>query len=300
MPRLTGLFIHPVKSLRGCAVVEMAVDELGPVGDRRFLVVDESGKFITQRTLPRMARIATGLTADQLELSAEGAGLIRIARPSDPAAPLRPVTIWKDEGLLAEDCGDVPAAWLSDALATRCRLVRVGEKFHRPIPERKLPAEWRVATPPMADCTTSTVALNSHPSTLNPSVSCADAYPFLILSEASLAVLNDRLQENHADPVPLDRFRANLVVADCAPFAEDTWPRFRIGPVGFRAGGPCARCIMTTTDQLTGQRSGPEPLHTLAQFRRDAVKPSEVNFGQNLIHETKSGVLRLGDEVVLP
>ena len=273
MPHLSGLFLYPVKSLRGCAVTELAVDELGPVGDRRFLIVDEGGRFLTQRVLPRMARISTALTTDLLQLSAEGAGTVQVPRRADPAAPLRTVAIWKNEGLLAEDCGDASAAWLTDLLATRCRLVRIGRKFHRPLkPSKAQPGDV---------------------------VSFADAYPFLILGEASLAVLNDRLLENEVEPVPMDRFRANLIVSDCAPFAEDTWTRCRIGDLTFRAGGPCARCIMTTTDQATGERTGPEPLHTLAQFRRDAGKPSEVNFGQNLIHETKSGILRLADPVTI-
>lgn len=96
----------------------------------------------------------------------------------------------------------------------------------------------------------------------------------------------------------MDRFRPNLVVTGSAPFAEDTWSRFRIGTVVFRAGGPCARCVVTTTDQETADR-GPEPLRTLATFRRDPQEPTNVNFGQNLIHESKSGVLRVGDPVEL-
>ena len=271
MPRISGLFLYPVKSLQGCAVTEVAVDELGPVGDRRFLVVDEAGKFLTQRVLPRLARITTALSEDHLKLSASSAGAVLVPRHSDPAAPLRSVTVWKNEGLLAEDCGEAAAAWLSGVLATRCRLVRIGEKFHRP--------------------------LKPGPAGPGDVVGFADAYPFLMISEASLAALHDRLRANQAQPVPLDRFRANLIVTDCAPFAEDSWARLRIGPVVFRAGGPCARGIMTTIDQTTGERTGPEPLATLAQFRRDALKPGDVNFGQNLIHETKSGVLRLGDEI---
>ena len=96
----------------------------------------------------------------------------------------------------------------------------------------------------------------------------------------------------------MDRFRPNLVVAGCAAFAEDTWARFRIGGVVFRAGGPCARCVVTTTDHLTAERTR-EPLRTLASYRRASADPSDVNFGQNLIHETKSGTLRIGDEVTL-
>ena len=96
----------------------------------------------------------------------------------------------------------------------------------------------------------------------------------------------------------MNRFRPNLVVNECAAFAEDSWPQLKIGSIGFRAAGDCERCVITTTDQLTGER-GKEPLRTLAGFRRKAVDPTAVNFGQNLIHESKSGTLRLGDLIVI-
>ncbi|MBL9190010.1 MAG: MOSC domain-containing protein [Opitutaceae bacterium] len=263
---LSGLFVYPVKSLRGCAVTSAPLDALGLAGDRRFLVVDEQGKFMTQRSHPRMALISTALDATHLTLSTSPAHAISVTRASDPTAPLRTVSVWQSENLLAEDCGDAAAGWLSTFLATRCRLVRIGEKFHRPI----LKAAARAGD----------------------SVSFADAYPLLVISEASLADLNDRLDF----PLPMDRFRPNLVVAGCAAFAEDTWPRVRIGEAIFRAGGPCARCNVTTTDQLTAER-GKEPLRTLATYRRDPADPTDVNFGQNLIHETKAGTLRVGDAV---
>lgn len=273
MPHLSALFIYPVKSLRGVAVDAAELDALGLVGDRRFLVVDEADRFLTQRVLPQMARIATALTAEYLVLRSEGTGEIAIPRASDPAATVRSITIWKSEGLLAEDCGDDVARWLSDALQHRCRLVRIGGKFARPIlkPEVAGPGER---------------------------VHFADAYPLLVIGEATLADLNDRLVAQSAEPVPMDRFRSNLVIAESAAFAEDTWPRFRIGEVTFRAAGPCARCSVPTVDQLTGERTGPEPLRTLATYRRGASDPTKINFGQNLIHETKSGTLRVGDAVV--
>lgn len=270
--RLSSLFIYPVKSLRGCAVEAASVDDLGLIGDRRFLVVDEDGRFLTQRTLPRMALVETALTTDALTLSAPANGAIRVPRAPDPHASLRSVTVWKSEGLLAEDCGSAAAAWLSDFLGANCRLVRIGEKFLRPILKQTAGPGDRV--------------------------SFADAYPFLVISEASLADLNDRLAERGEDALPMNRFRPNLVVSGCDAYAEDAWPRFRIGAVVFRAAGPCARCIVTTTDQLTAER-GKEPLRTLATYRRDPADPTDVNFGQNLIHETKSGTLRIGDPLEL-
>jgi uncharacterized protein YcbX len=149
--------------------------------------------------------------------------------------------------------------------------VRIGPKFSRPI--------LKAAARP------------------GDAVSFADACPFLVISEASLAQLNDRIQENHGEPVPMNRFRPNLVIDGCDAFTEDTWSRVRIGEGVFRNGGPCARCIVTTAEQLTGERTNKEPLKTLATFRRDAADPTDVNFGVNLIHETKQGTIRVGDPI---
>ncbi|MEJ1973284.1 MAG: MOSC N-terminal beta barrel domain-containing protein [Lacunisphaera sp.] len=272
MPRVTGLFIYPVKSLRGHAVPAANFDALGFAGDRRFLVVDDSGRFLTQRTISRMAQVDARLSAGTLTLSADGAGAVSVSTASDPAAPLRTVSVWKSEGLQAEDCGLEASAWLSFFLGSSCHLVRIGERFSRPI-----------------------LKSTGRPGDL---VSFADAYPFLAIGEASLAQLNDRIRENQGVPVPMNRFRPSIVVDGCGPFAEDKWARVQIGGAVFRNGGPCARCIVTTTDQLTGERTGKEPLKTLATFRRARDEPTDVNFGVNLIQETKRGSVRVGDEVV--
>lgn len=266
---LSGLFVYPVKSLRGCVVATAVVDELGLRDDRRFLVVDEHGRFLTQRTLPRMAVIATALDPHTLTLSAPGIDPLAVPRAA-PGASLQPVTIWKHQGVLAEDCGDGPAGWLAGILGVRCRLMRVGADFHRQVLKPQARPGDRIAA--------------------------ADAEPFLVVGEASLADLNDRLVAQGGEALPMNRFRPNLVIAGGEPFAEDGWARLRIGEIVFRSGGPCARCIVTTTDQLTGER-GKEPLRTLATYRRDPDDPTDVNFGQNLIHETKSGILRVGDSV---
>lgn len=267
---VSQLFVYPVKALRGCEIASAAVDELGIVGDRRFLVVDENNRFLTQRTLPRMCLIKTALSADALTLTTEGVAPISIPLRSAPGAPVRSVTIWKSEGLLADDCGDAPATWLSERLGISCRLVRIGEKFRRPM--------TKAAAKPGDD------------------VAFTDAYPFMAISEASLADLNQRLDAQHDDPLPMDRFRPSFVISGCAAYAEDTWKRIRIGNLILRAGGPCARCIVTTTDQQTAAR-GKEPLRLFSTYRRSATDPTDVNFGQNFIHETKSGTLRVGDPI---
>jgi uncharacterized protein YcbX len=127
-------------------------------------------------------------------------------------------------------------------------------------------------------------------------VAFVDGFPLLIVSEASLGDLNRRMAEGGGHAVPMNRFRPNLVVAGCEPYAEDSLRRFRIGDVVFRGAKPCIRCIVTTTDQLTGER-GVEPLRTLARYRREPADATHVMFGYNLVNETKSGVLRVGDTV---
>lgn len=272
MPHVTALHLYPVKSLGGFGVDAAEADDFGFVGDRNFLVVDPDGKFLTQRALPRMALIATALSGDSLTLSAAGFGRVDVRRAPDPAAPVRSVTVWKNEGLLAEDCGDEAAMFLSRFLEAPLRLVRLGPKYHRPVkPSKGRPGDV---------------------------VSFADAYPFLLLSEASLADLNDRLVAQGEEALPMNRFRPNIVVGGCEAYAEDAWPTFGIGSLRFRNAGPCARCIVTTTDQQTASR-GKEPLRTLATYRRDPAEPTDVNFGINLIHGTKRGAVRVGDTVVL-
>ncbi len=265
---VTQLFLYPVKSLRGFAVTSADVDALGFVGDRRFLVVDANHQFLTQRTHPRMALIDTALTARDLILRAPHGGSCSVPLQATAPAELLTVRIWKSEGLLAEDCGVEVAVWLSDYLRQPCKLVCIGEKFSRPV-----------------------LKASARPGDL---FNFSDGCPFMVLTEASLADLNARLDE----PLPVDRFRPSFVINGSAAFAEDTWTRFRIGNVTFRAAGPCSRCAITTTNQLTAER-GKEPLRTLALYRRDAKEPTDVNFGQNVIHETKSGTVRVGDAVEL-
>lgn len=271
--RIRSLHIYPVKSFRGCDVASVELDELGFVGDRRFLVVDGKGDFLTQRTVPAMATVSTALTDASLKLSADGHGSVSVPRMSDPNATLLPVTVWRDSGLLAEDAGDEVAEWLTRVLAVRSRLVRIGGRFHRPVPKEAAQA--------------------------GDLVSFADAAPILIASKTSLDELNRRIRANGGKPVPMDRFRANLVIeGNCEPFAEEIWPALRIGDVCLRTAGPSIRCIVTTTDQRSGQR-GVEPLRTLATFRRVAGG-NAVCFGVNFIQENKSGRLSVGDAVELP
>jgi uncharacterized protein YcbX len=267
---VAALHIHPVKSLRGLAVESARVDSLGAVGDRRFMVVDPSGTFLTQRTVPRMALVDAFLDDSSLTLRSRGFEDVHVRRDPDPQASLATVRVWKSEGLKAEDCGDPACSWLTAVLETPCRLVRIGPEFSRPVS-----AEFSAPGDRMG---------------------FSDAFPFLVVSEASLRDLNSRIEASGGAPLPMNRFRTNLVVAGCEPYQEDSLKRVRIGEIVFRATRPCIRCIVTTTDQLTGVR-GKEPMRTLAGYRRDPGDPTQVRFGQNLVNETKSGVLRVGDPV---
>lgn len=266
---LSALHIYPVKSLRGIAVTTATVDDFGLVGDRRFLVVDAQNRFLTQRTLPRMALIETALGRDTLILRNPHHGSAAVGL-RESGAPLT-VQIWRDT-VEAVDCGVEIAVWLSDFLRQPCRLVRLAENFRRPV------------TKPAAQP--------------GDQYSFADAAPILVISEASLTDLNDRLIAQGEEAVPMDRFRPNLVISGSPAYVEDTWTRLRIGEVTFRAAGPCARCLVTTTDQQTGIRYT-EPLRTLATYRRDPSDSTDVNFGQNLINESKSGSVHCGDKVEL-
>src|SRR5580698_8217766 len=157
---VTSLHLHPVKSLRGLSVEAAGVDDLGLVGDRRFLVVEPGGTFLTQRTIPGMARVAALLDGGSLILSSDGFGEIRVRRNPDPEARIAVVQIWRSVGLQAEDCGDAAADWMGNVLKTPCRLVRIGPAFNRPVG-----------------------ASYAKP---GDSVAFADGFPLLIVSEASL------------------------------------------------------------------------------------------------------------------
>ncbi len=272
MITIASLHLYPVKSLRGFSVNVAEIDALGFVGDRRFLVVDETGRFITQRTVPQMAIVATTLSDGFLTLTAEGFGNISVPLAPDPTAPTVAVSVWSDDGLLAEDCGSAVGAWLTNVLTTPCRLVRIGPAFRRPV-ERG----------------------TAHP---GDRFSFADGAPLLVTTTASLQELNRRLAATDGAPVTMDRFRPNLVLDGGAPFAEDYWSALDVAGARFRAAGPCSRCLVITADQFTGQR-GKEPLKTLTTFRRTVLDSPSVHFGVNLIQESKSGLVRVGDPVVV-
>ena len=262
--RVTEIKIYPVKGLRGHAVAEAVVEPWGLAGDRRFMVVDEAGRFRTQRELPAMAVVDAAVAPGGLVLTAEGAAPLAVAIPG-PGAEACDVTVWRDR-VAARDAGPDAAAWLSRVLGVPCRLVHLAD-----------PANGRPVDPDYGDAADR--------------VSFADGFPLLVTNTASLDDLNGRL----AAPVAMDRFRTNVVVSGAEPWAEDGWQDLRIGGIAFAGTKDCARCAVTTVDQDTGRKSPEnEPIRTLARFRRKAG--GRIIFGQNLIPRGL-GRIAVGDAV---
>ena len=257
---LSRLYVYPIKSAGGVALEASEVDGRGLRYDRRWMLVDEDGVFMSQRRFSRMALIRVRLERDDLVVEAPGMPSLKIPLQT-PAGRLMLARVWHD---LVESLpvGDDADRWFGEFLGVRCRLVYLPDESVRPVdPAYGEPGDQ---------------------------VGLADGFPFLLISESSLADLNARLQR----PVPMDRFRPNLVVRGCEPFAEDGWSTVRIDRITFRIVKPCARCTITTVDQETAA-TGKEALRTLAQFRKVG---SKVLFGQNLIHDGP-GTLRTGGPV---
>jgi uncharacterized protein len=264
--RLASIHTYPVKGCRRTDRGDAVVEPWGLVGDRRWLVVEPDGKFITQRAEPRLALIAPGVRADGgLVLRTPGMPDLDVAAPADGA--LLTVRVWRDT-VDAAPAGAVADDWLSEVLDRKVRLVHLRDPAQRQVdPEYGQPGDL---------------------------VSFADAYPLLLANAASLDAVNDWLVEIGDEPVPMTRFRPNVVVAGAPARAEDDWlgRRLRIGGVTFRAVKPCARCVVTTIDQDTAER-GRQPLRVLGQRRLARLGPL---FGLNLVPDGV-GRIAVGDPV---
>ncbi len=264
MIKLSDIIIYPIKSCAGIHLQESRFEPQGLVYDRRWVLVDRSGVFLSQRKIPKMALINTALTELTLEVSAFEWENLYIPLHPESYESIQSIRVWDDTcdvGLLGRHYD----RWFSDYLQFPCVLAQM-----LPETRRKIPIHYNRA---------------------EDTVSFADGFPHLLLSEESLADLNQRLEM----PVTMERFRPNLVVAGVQPFEEDKWQSIRIGEVIFEAVEPCARCIMVTIDPKTGTKTGNEPLRTLATYRK---KNKKILFGQNLIHH-QSGVIRTGDSLLV-
>lgn len=261
---IQDIFIYPIKSLGGIRLTEAKVEERGFKFDRRWMLVDPQGVFLTQRT-------HTQMTLLQVQLGETGLIVFDKRNPEDElqipydliSDQEIEVEIW-DDSVIANIVDPRLDPWFSEKLGMACHLVIMPESTLRKVSPK--------------------YSVNDE------SVSFADGMPYLILGQESLNDLNSRLE----NPVPMDRFRPNIVFSGGQSYAEDSWKKIRIGAVEFQVVKPCARCVLTTIDQETGFQ-GKEPLKTLAGYRTVA---SKVYFAQNMV-ALETGTIRIGDLIIL-
>lgn len=262
---VSALYVYPLKSAGGVALDAVELDDRGPRADRRWMVVDDQGRFLSQRRVATLALVAPSLTSEGLMLMAPGMPALAVRQPEDtPAAPAIEGRVYGGSCrvLIASPAAN---AWLTRFLGVSARLVFQPDSTVLPMSSDYAGA----ITAPRR-------------------IALTDGSPLLLIGQASLDDLNRRLET----PVPMNRFRPNVVVQGTAPYEEDGWASIHIGDVQFEVSMACSRCAATTVDQATGQK-GLEPLRTLSTYRK---AESGVNFGQNLSHHGP-GVIRLGDRV---
>lgn len=261
---VSALYRYPLKSCAARAEDALDIEPRGPAGDRRWLAVDGDGRFLTAREHPQLVRVQATLTPSGLHLQHSVAGALHVVTPG-AGAPRRSVQVWRSTVDAAVVDAPEVTAWLRAVLGFDAALVHM-------------------------DATT-TRAVNPAHAQPGDEVSFADAYPLLVIGQASLDGLNARLPA----PVPMTRFRPNIVIAGSEAHAEDGWRRVRIGTVVFEATTRCTRCVFTTIDPATAVRDARgEPLRTLATYRRG---DGGVVFGMNLISRG-TGCIAVGDAVV--
>jgi len=258
---LSELWIYPIKSLAGIRLNACKVLPKGLQYDRRWMLVDEQGIFMTQRLFPKMALFKPNIVGSTIVISYNQYSLTLPLYPAPEKE--EQVQVW-DDMVYASEINREYSEWFSDLMGLRCRLVYFPENNLRPVDAR-----YRVHE--------------------DDNTSLSDGYPFLIIGQRSLDDLNQRLHE----PISIDRFRPNFVFTGGDPYEEDTWRNFMIGSNKFVGVKPSARCIVTTIDQKTSQRNA-EPLKTLATYRK---KDNKIYFGQNVIAVDHKQV-SIGDHIV--
>ncbi len=289
---VAGVFVYPVKSCGAVALPEATLDECGLLYDRRWIVAKKSKgdnmAMLTQRAYPKLATVRCFLTSTHLELRAPSQAVpLRIPLPAplgdvdaqraEANATSTKVDVWDAVGVSGIDEGDVAAQWFSSLVNTPVRMLRKSQSPPRLVGERpgkEAPDDLAVAFP--------------------------DSFPLSVASQESLRDLNSRLVRAGHDPVPMDRFRPNIVLARApAPHAEDTWVSMKVGGLTLRAGNPCLRCVMTTMDQETGERPSAQPLALLKQYRmhKEKKRPFFAWYYYVDAAPRAGGVVRVGDDV---
>ncbi|WP_034294983.1 MOSC domain-containing protein [Herbaspirillum sp. RV1423] len=279
MITLSALHSYPIKSCGGISLREADISESGLSLDRSWMLVDRDGRFLSQREHPLMATIATSIGQDALIVRAPDMQALSVPLQYDACVGKVPVAIWKDN-VEALDCGAEMHEWFSSCLGTDARLVRFDPAVRR-ICSRRWTGEATATT------------------------QFSDGFPILVVGEASLQDLNQRLQKKGAPTLPMDRFRPNVVLAGLEAYEEDYLDTLTIGEPGteviIKLVKPCARCPIPGIDQQTGLRDPRwpnEPLDTMATYRANDRVDGGLTFGQNAIVVQGAGRrLRLGQEV---
>lgn len=260
--RLSEIWIYPIKSLPGIRLKQAQVLPKGLEYDRRWMLVDEQGRFLTQREHPEMALFKLLLEKNWLTINHfSSATTIKLDLAGAEQGVTTKVKIWNDEVETVEPHQEF-SRWFSDCMKMNCRLVFFPEKNRRDVDPTYAKQKEQVGL--------------------------ADGFPFLIIGQASLDLLNSKLREK----LPMRRFRPNFVFTGQQPHEEDTWQNFTIGSLPFERKKPCGRCVLTTVDPDTAKK-GKEPLRTLATYRNQNGK---INFGQNLV-TTGQGIVCEGDVI---
>lgn len=264
------LLHYPIKGCGGVSVDRAELREAGIEHDRGFVLTSgRDGRFITQRTHPVLATVRPRLSPDGTKLTLRAPGADTLVLDVDPDAPRRQASVWSWHGQAA-DQGDDPAAWFSHLVGAEVRLLHTPRDFDRRSPRA--------------------------PGVPGGRVRFADAYALLIASESSLDALNERIAERGGEPVPMARFRPNVVVRGWPrPHAEDTAGHLLLGAAEVAFAKVCQRCAVPLVDQDTGAKSGPEPLRTLADYRR--LPSGGVTFGANYV-VLRPGQVAVGDPVI--
>lgn len=261
-PTLNQIYIYPVKSLGGICVQSWPVTAKGLLYDRKWMLIDENKRFLSQRRLPRMALLKTQILDDQLLLIRPDRQQLAIPLSADSGDSIE-VSIWQDR-CLARAVDREADRWLSDFLDYDCRLV-----YHPDHSVRKVDPNYALADDQTA---------------------FSDGYPFLIVSTASWQSLNRSIGQH----LSITRFRPNLVISGCQEYAEDGWREISINGIDFRLPKPCSRCTVPTIDPDTADISQ-EPLLTLNRLRK---WNKQVYFGQNALHDN-TGELKVGNPVLI-
>ena len=259
--QVSALYIYPIKACRGIEVQAFRLDALGPQLDRRFMLVDEEGQFISQRIAPRLSQVVPSLAPTALTVKAPGMPTLKLPLSLPDDGRVAQIKVWDHTGPAIEADFAVHD-WFSEWLQRPCRLV------YMPY------AQLRQVSPKYSPEAAYT--------------SFTDGYPELLISQASL----DDLAERAKMKLSVERFRPNIVVSGSEPYAEDGWKQIRIASVPFDVAKPCSRCVVITIDPATSE-AGKEPLATLAHYRKQDGK---VLFGQNCIHR-ELGSIRVGDAI---